>query len=128
MIERKKKFTIGKKSFVVEFPNVGQIIDLESHRLALSGNRYGNMIASGVVSMYNALDLIDAISFYQVCAPEVGKYYNIENYTALQLDELAELMNAYRNDIRPWYNKVMEDIKAIYDEVMANNDNEEREV
>lgn len=124
MIERKKKFTIGKKNFVVEFPNVGQLIDLESLRCALSGNRYGSMIASGVVSMYNALDLIDAISFYQICAPEVGKYYNIENYTAMQMDEIAELIKAWRTEIQPWYNGVLNEIKAVYDEIKPDEEEE----
>ena len=122
MIERKKKITIGKKSFVVDFPNVGQMIDIESLRCALSNNRYGSMIASGVVSMYDALDLIDAIAFYQICAPEVGKFYNIENYTALQLEDIAKLMKAYRKDIKPWYNKVMEEIRASYNELTEDED------
>ena len=59
-MERTKKFTIGSKSFVAKFPNVGQIIDIDSMKQALSSNRYGNMAASGVVSAYFALDLISA--------------------------------------------------------------------
>lgn len=124
MIERKKKITIGKKTFVVEFPNIGQLIDLESLRLALSGNRYGNMIASGVVSMYNALDMIDAISFYQICAPEIGRYYDIQNYTALQLDEMVDLLKTYRNEIKPWYDDVLNEIRAVYDEIKPAEEDE----
>lgn len=122
MLERKKKFNIGNKTFVVNFPNVGQLIDLESLRLALSGNRYGNMIASGVASMYNALDIIDAISFFQICAPEVGKHFNIENYMEMQIDELSDIMKAWRNEIQPWYNGVLQDIKAVYDEIKPDEE------
>ena len=74
MIERSKKFTIGKKSFVVEFPNVGQILDIESMKQALTNNRYGIMAKSDIKSMYYALDVVDAVSFLTVVAPEVGKW------------------------------------------------------
>ena len=52
MIQRVKKFNIGEKSFTVSFPNVGQIIDVESLKQALTGGRYGVMASSGVASMY----------------------------------------------------------------------------
>lgn len=50
MIERQKKFSIGEKTFTAQFPNVGQLIDLESLKQALTNNRYGVMAASGVAS------------------------------------------------------------------------------
>ena len=84
-MERTKKFTIGSKSFVAKFPNVGQIIDIDSMKQALSSNRYGNMAASGVVSAYFALDIIDAISFFMIVCPEVQQYFDIKNYTTMQI-------------------------------------------
>ena len=50
-IERQKKFTINGATFIAKFPNVGQLIDLESFKQALTSNRYGQMAASGVASM-----------------------------------------------------------------------------
>ena len=123
MIERVKKFTIGKKSFTVNFPNIGQIIDLESLKQGLSSNRYGVMVASGVASAYYALDLIDTIAFYQIVCPEVGKYYNIENYTTLSPENINDLMNAYTKQIKPWYDKVMQEIKQASKE--SNQDDGE---
>jgi hypothetical protein len=123
MIERVKKFTIGKKSFTVNFPNIGQIIDLESLKQGLSSNRYGVMVASGVASAYYALDLIDTIAFYQIVCPEVGKYYNIENYTTLPPEKINDLMNAYTKQIKPWYDKVMQEIKQASKE--SNQDDGE---
>ena len=46
MIEREKKFKVGERTFVVKFPNVGQIIDMESLKQALTNNRYGQMAAN----------------------------------------------------------------------------------
>ena len=107
MIERQKKFSIGEKSFTANFPNVGQLIDLESLKQALTSNRYGVMASSGVASMYYALDMVDAIAFLQVCVPSVAKYYDIKNYTALSPEDIKELMEAYQKELKPWFDKVM---------------------
>ena len=80
MIERQKKFKIGEHQFIANFPNVGQLIDMESLKQALTNNRYGVMAQSGVASMYDALDMVDAIAFLQVVVPDVARYLNIKNY------------------------------------------------
>lgn len=112
-IEREKKFSIGEKQFIAKFPNVGQIIDLESLKQALTNNRYGQMAISGISSMYNALDLVDAISFYQIVTPEVGKFYNIRNYAEMDLDKVQDLIHAYQEQIKPWYDQTMAELKGI---------------
>jgi len=89
-MERQKTFKIGERQFVAKFPNVGQIIDLESFKQALTNNRYGQMAMSGIASMYFALDLVDAIAFYSVIVPEVGKYFDISNFAAIPLDKAKE--------------------------------------
>lgn len=110
-MERIKKFRIGKKEFTAKFPNVGQIIDIDAMKQALSGNRYGSMVASGLASAYYALDLIDAITFYQVVVPEVGKYFDIQNYAELELDKAQELIKAFKEEIQPWYVETMSEIR-----------------
>ena len=111
MIERSKKITIGKKSFVVEFPNVGQILDIESMKLALTNNRYGIMAKSDIKSMYYALDVVDAVSFLTVVAPEVGKYFNVGNYLSLSPEKVQEFVDVYQKDIYPWYAQTLEELK-----------------
>ena len=110
-MEKVKKFTIGKKQFTATFPNVGQIIDIDAMKQALSSNRYGSMVASGLASAYYALDLIDAISFYQVVIPEVGRYFNITNYSELSLEESQDLVKTFKEQIQPWYVETMNEIQ-----------------
>lgn len=112
-LQRQKKFTIGNKSFIANFPNVGQIIDLESMKQALTNSRYGQMAASGVASMYYALDLVDAIAFYHVVIPEVAKYYDIKNYASMEVDKIKDLLDAYQKDIRPWFSETMNELKGL---------------
>lgn len=119
MIERSKKITIGEKSFIVNFPNVGQMIDIESMKQSLTGNRYGSMASSGIASMYLALDVADAIAFLTVCVPDMAKYYNITDYSSLPADKMNVYVNIYKEQILPWYNKILMELSGI------TNDSEE---
>lgn len=112
-IQREKKFSIGNKIFIAKFPNVGQIIDIESLKQALTNNRYGQMAISGIGSMYNALDLVDAISFYQIVTPDVAKYYDIRNYAEMDYEKVQDLLKAYQEQIKPWYDQTMSELKGI---------------
>ena len=111
MIERSTMITIGKKSFVVEFPNVSQILDIESMKQALTNNRYGIMAKSDIKSMYYALDVVDAVSFLTVVAPEVGRYFNVGNYLSLSPEKVQEFVDVYQKDIYPWYAQTLEELK-----------------
>ena len=112
-LQRQKKFTIGEKTFIANFPNIGQIIDIESLKQALTNNRYGQMATSGIASMYYALDLVDAISFYQIVVPEVAKYYNIRNFASLSVDKSKDLIDAYQKQIKPWFDGMLNELKEM---------------
>jgi len=121
-IQREIKFEIGKRNFVAKFPNVGQIIDMESLKQALTNNRYGTMSASGIKSMYMALDLVDAIAFYQVCVPAVGKYFDIKNFADIELDQAKDLVDAYLTQIKPWYDTLLSQLYSASENVKDETD------
>lgn len=111
MIEKSKKFSIGERNFIANFPNCGQIIDIESLKQTLTSGKYGEMVQSGVRSMYYALDIVDTISFMKVCVPEVAKYYNIRNYTELSPEKMNDLVFVYTNEIKPWIDNVLTELR-----------------
>lgn len=121
-MERTKNFKIGERSFIAKFPNVGQLIDLESYKQSLTNGRYGQMAPSGIRSQYYALDLIDAIVFFQVVTPEVGKYFDISNYANISLEKAKPLIEVYQTEIRPWFESTMNELKGI-----AADENEREE-
>ena len=116
MIERSKKITIGEKLFIVNFPNVGQMIDIESMKQSLTGNRYGSMASSGIASMYLALDIVDTIAFLTICVPDIAKYYNITDYSSLSSDKINTYVTVYKEQILPWYNKILMELRGITDD------------
>lgn len=113
MIEREKKITIGERTFIVSFPNVGQIIALESTKQALTDNRYGQMAASGVASMYYALDLVDTVAFFQVCGTDVLKHYDIRNAASVAPDKLEMFVRVYAEQIKPWLDETFKALRGL---------------
>lgn len=122
MIEREKKITIGEKTFIVSFPNVGQIIMLESTKQALTDNRYGQMAASGVASMYYALDLVDTVAFFQVCGSEVLRYYDIRNAASVPPDKIGMFVKTYAEQVKPWLDETFATLRGLNDVKKDNED------
>lgn len=125
MIEREKKITIGEKTFIVSFPNVGQIIMLESTKQALTDNRYGQMAASGVASMYYALDLVDTVAFFQVCGTEVLKYFDIRNAASVSPDKLEMFVKTYAEQVKPWLDATFTALRGLGDVKKAEDEQPE---
>ncbi len=124
MIEREKKIVWKGSQYTVKFPNVGQTIDIESLKQALTTNRYGAMAMSNVRSMVVALDLVDAISFIQVMCPEIGRTLpNNISYTNIDDPVLAaELSSLYRNQIATWYNEILNQLQGITSDNSADKE------
>lgn len=111
MIEREIVITYNDKKFNIKFPNVGQIIDIESLKNALTGSRYGAFAASGVKSMYFILDIVDTIAFLTVMCPKLKNFITEEDegadYTKMKPETIKTLIDVYKKQILPWYSKIM---------------------
>ena len=112
MIEREKMIEVKGSKLRVKFPNVGQLIDMESLKVAISSGRYGQMALAGIKSMTVALDFIDAMVFFSILCPQVKNLYGVKELTSLDPSEGKELVEIYLRDIRPWYSKIESELYA----------------
>ena len=126
MIEREITITYNDKKFQVKFPNVGQIIDIESLKNGLTGGKYGSFAASGVKSMYFILDIVDTIAFLTVMCPKLKNFITEEedgiDYTQMKPETVKTLVTVYKEQILPWYSKIMGQLYSS-----ATNDTTEQE-
>ena len=126
MIEREITISYNDKKFQVKFPNVGQLIDIESLKNALTGGKYGSFAASGVKSMYFILDIVDTIAFLTVMCPKLKNFINEEedgiDYTQMKPETVKTLVTVYKEQILPWYSKIMGQLYSS-----ATNDTTEQE-
>lgn len=121
-IQRTKNFKIDGKTFNVNFPTVGQIIDIEGLKQAMTNNKYGVMAASGIISMYYALDFVDSASFLQVCCPAVARYFNITNYMDLTPEKMEMFVNVYKEEILPWYKDTLDQLRKVGKDEQSTED------
>lgn len=126
MIEREINISYNDKKFQVKFPNVGQLIDIESLKNALTGGKYGSFAASGVKSMYFILDIVDTIAFLTVMCPKLKNFITEEedgiDYTQMKPETVKTLVTVYKEQILPWYSKIMGQLYSS-----ATNDTTEQE-
>ena len=126
MIEREITVEYNGKKFQVKFPNVGQMIDIESLKNGLTGGKYGSFAASGVKSMYFILDMVDTIAFLTVMCPKLKNFITEEedgiDYTQMKPETVKTLVTVYKEQILPWYSKIMGQLYSS-----ATNDTTEQE-
>ena len=131
MIEREIAITYNDKKFIVKFPNVGQLMDIESLKMALTGGKYGTFAASGIKSMYFVLDMVDAISFFSVMCPRLKNFITQEDvdvdYTQMKPESVKPLVDIYKKDIVPWYNKIMTNLYASTNEASEEAESQRAE-
>lgn len=115
MIEREITISYNDKKFQVKFPNVGQMIDIESLKNSLTMGKYGQFAASGVKSMYFILDVVDTIAFMTVMCPKLKNFITDEDsdkdYTQMKPETVKELVMVYKKQILPWYSNIL---KLLY--------------
>lgn len=131
MIEREIVINYNGKKFTVKFPNVGQIMDIESLKVALTGGKYGTFAASGIKSMYFVLDMVDAISFFSVMCPRLKNFITEEDtdvdYTQMNPQSIKPLIDIYKKEVMPWYNKIMSELYASTNEVIKESESQRTE-
>ena len=131
MIEREIAITYNDKKFIVKFPNVGQLMDIESLKMALTGGKYGTFAASGIKSMYFVLDMVDAISFFSVMCPRLKNFITQEDvdvdYTQMKPESVKPLVDIYKKEVMPWYNKIMTNLYASINEAIEESESQRAE-
>lgn len=109
-MERKISITFRGAKLFVNFPNVGQLIDIEALKQAYTNGRYGSMVQAGVRTSNLILDYVDAISFIQTCVPQIARIVEIKNYSQMSPLAAAEIVKTYKEQIEPWLGRCMEEL------------------
>ena len=107
------------KEYKVGFPNVGQMLDIETNKMILSSGKYHEMVESsvkGVASSIQSLDLIDALSTLSVMIPDLKKHISYED-GEIDLKTGLILTNVYKVVYFPWFNEIQKDILAEVERV-----------
>lgn len=113
-----------KNKYVVEWPTIQQMIDIESMKLMLSKGRYTDMIMTGTVWMQRALNYIDLIAYFSILCPKLLKNLKVDIRSIEVSDAHKGLLKVYQDQFLPWWNEYEEMISKL-DEPEEENKKEE---
>jgi hypothetical protein len=102
-LSRELVVKIKEKTYIIKFPNMGNIIDIETRKMALSGGRYSQLIEASLETSNRALDYIDMSSTFSVVIPELTKDLNVQSLFDLDVEVSGELLRVYKDEYFPWF-------------------------
>lgn len=106
-IKRELEIVIKGVKYTASFPTVGDFLNIERYKMTLSASQYSAMVASGLFSAGQALDIIDMIAYFTVLIPKLKEDLKVETFSELDLLDSKELVDLYKGEFKPWVEEWM---------------------
>lgn len=110
-MKRSITITIGKNDYQVNYPNVGNQIDIEILKSKIADGNYDMLRFSNNPLFQEQADRIDMIAVFTILIPELKKDLNVKSFFDLKEEESAELMKVYNRDFIPWFIEIKTQIR-----------------
>lgn len=105
-----KTIKIQGQTFTLEYPNVGQFIDIKVLETKLSQGTIAQL-AMGTPGQVDALLFITTYAHFIVLCPELMKKLKVDNLLDLSIKDFEEMSKCYLEEIQPWLSGIKEEIK-----------------
>lgn len=138
MTEEKKKnvsreitFKFQNHEYKLEFPNVGQYIQIESDKLEVTNGYFGSLLSLRTLSSVRVLQMAEAVCVLKNLCPKVFEDMKVSSYKELDAMDFAELVREYNKQISEWYAdwfKEFNEVFKIVSDGVEELDKEEKEV
>lgn len=115
---RKKTIKVKGKSYEIEFPNTGGLIDIELLKMSLAKDQYGSLLDTNTSTSNWAMYSVDMIATLSILTPDLLKSMEVDSIRSLDVLDGKMLLKVYIKDILPWMRE--------WDQVL-NSDEEESE-
>lgn len=97
------EFTITDRKYKIEYPNTGQLIDIEKMKASISGNSYDGISSQNTNSGFYAKYLIDMVSTFNILCPDLIKDMKVKSILELSAVDSNKLLTIYVKEILPWF-------------------------
>lgn len=125
-IRRQIVFEVKGKEYVIKFPNLGQLWDVEKYKSIFSDGHYGSVLNNRTNWAYYNLDNIDMFAYLTALCPELMKDLNFKGWKYMDPIDALELSKAYKDQLLPWISEISGFLKVSNLEE-NQSDNEEVE-
>jgi len=107
---------IRGNNYEVNFPNCGQLIDIENYKASLSKGQYRNLVNNMTTNSLMALDLIDCVAVFSVLIPKFLEDLKVASIFQLDLISMKEICDIFKKEYLPWYSQWMDVISGKEDD------------
>lgn len=112
-LTRELTVKLDRNTYIVKYPNIGQLMQIESMKMLYSGNAYGSMIRTRTKSSERVLDLIDMVSHLTVLMPELNDdIIGAKSINDLDIVKAQPFLDLYKKQIQPWLEQWDKELNA----------------
>lgn len=104
-LERIKKFTFKGEEYQIEFPTVGEYIDIENQKLIQSNGQWVNLLKNQTISALRSIQIIECVSLLMILCPKLFMNMKVVSYKEIDALDFLELLSIYTKEIGPWYSE-----------------------
>ena len=123
-LERIKKFVFKGEEYQIEFPTVGEYIDIENQKLIQSNGQWVNLLKNQTVSALRSIQIIECVSILMILCPKLFANMKVTSYKEIDAIDFLELLTLYNKEINPWYS---EWFKQFNDVILGVNEKLKKE-
>lgn len=121
-LNKKLNFEFKGNSYSIEYPTVGQYLDIENEKIKLSQGNWGKLVVAGTISAYRATQIIDCVANLKILCPQIFKDMKVDVFE-IDAKDFAPLVLLFQNKVRKWYNEWFDAFNAIFEESKSESEN-----
>ncbi|NIG54739.1 hypothetical protein [Chitinophaga sp. Cy-1792] len=103
---------IGNNDYTINYPNTGQLIDIDVLKAQFSGGNYEKLKYSYDAGFLRSAVTIDAVATLNVLLPQLKEDLTVKSLFALDRDKMEMVLSEYIAKIVPWFEE--------WDQLLAN--------
>lgn len=130
-LTRKLFFDFEGREYEIEFPTVGEYIEIENKKIQISKGFWSELLGARTISSLRSVQIIECISIISVLCPAILEDMKVD-IKNIDILDFTKILKLYQDKIQGWYsnwfknfNDVMNETNSLIEEV--NKEEEEIE-
>lgn len=119
-MDRTKNFSFRGNEYKIEFPTIGQYFDIETDKMLISKNKWGELILAKTVSSFRALQSMECVVVLKNLCPDLFKDFKVSSYSEIDAKDFLDLTKIYLENIQPWYSEWFKEFNEILEKPLDN--------
>lgn len=122
LLNTSKVLEIRNNNYTVNYPNTGQLIDIELLKAKIADGNYDTLRFSMNPLFQEQANKIDMIATFNILIPQLREDINVRSLFDLTEEQSDELLEVYLKQFLPWYTPIKEAIKNPKGKEKEEND------